>query len=259
MKKIGLVLSGGGARGFAHLGVIKALEELELTPSIISGTSAGAIVAAFYSAGFSPEEIIEIALNGKFFGFSNLKLKKSGLFNMQSFEKIYKKHFEHNLIEKLPIPISIAATDIVKGKTKFFTNGNLTNALLASSCIPLVFEPIKLNNTIYLDGGILNNLPIEPVIGKCDFIIGVHTNEMSQKEENIRIKDLLDRSFHLAMSKTVYDKVHLCDLFIEPPEMSRYGMFEVQKAEEIFLFAYHYTKDYLQTKEVFEIIDELIY
>ncbi|MFZ4799034.1 MAG: patatin-like phospholipase family protein [Bacteroidia bacterium] len=258
MKKIGLVLSGGGVRGIAHLGVIKALEEIDITPSIISGTSAGAIVAAFYSAGYSPEEIIDILVNSKIFGYSNLQLKKSGLFTMQAFEKIYQKHFKANLIEKLPIPICIAATDIVKGKTKFFTEGNLSKALLASSCIPLLFEPIKWNDTLYLDGGILNNLPVEAVIGKCDFIIGVHTNEMGIKTENIHIKDMLDRSFHLAMSKTVYDKVHLCDLFIEPPEMSRFGMFEVNKAEEIFLFAYQYTKDYLNSYEVFQIIDECI-
>lgn len=258
MKKIGLVLSGGGVRGIAHLGVIKALEEIDITPSIISGTSAGAIIAAFYSAGYNPEEIIDLVLHGKFFSYSNLQLKKTGLFTMQSFEKIYQKHFKANLIEKLPIPICIAATDMVKGKTKFFCEGNLSKALLASSCIPLLFEPIKWNDTLYLDGGILNNLPVEPVVGKCDFIIGVHTNEMSLKSENIHIKDMLDRSFHLAMSKTVYDKVHLCDLFIEPPEMSRFGMFEVHKAEEIFLFAYQYTKDYLNSKEVFDIIDECL-
>ncbi len=258
MKKIGLVLSGGGARGIAHLGVIKALEEFEITPSIISGTSAGAIVAAFYSAGYNPEQIVEIALHGKFFNMSNLMLKKSGLFNMQTFENIYKQHFKHNLIEKLPIPIIIAATDIVKGKIKYFSSGNLSKALMASSCIPLVFEPVKINNNIYLDGGILNNLPVEPVLDKCDFIIGVHTNEMSIKAENLKIKNMLDRSFHLAMSKTVYDKVHLCNLFIEPPNMSKYGMFEVQKAEEIFLHAYHYTKQYLNQAEVFKILDDVL-
>jgi NTE family protein len=258
MGKFGLVLSGGGARGFAHLGVIKALEEVDIIPSIISGTSAGAIVAAFYAAGFNPEEIIEIALQGNFFSFSNLLLNKSGLFKMQSFEKIYKTHFKQNLIEKLPIPICITATDIIKGKSKYFTSGSISKALLASSCLPMVFEPIKYNDTLYLDGGILNNLPVEPVIGKCDFIIGVHTNEMSLKAENFHMKDILDRSFHLAMSKTVYDKIHLCDLFIEPPEMSKYGLFEVKKAEEIFLFAYQYTKEFLQTKEVFEKIEDLI-
>jgi predicted acylesterase/phospholipase RssA len=160
MGKFGLVLSGGGARGFAHLGVIKALEEVDIIPSIISGTSAGAIVAAFYAAGYNPEEIIEIALQGNFFSFSNLLLNKSGLFNMQSFERIYKAHFKQNLIEKLPIPICITATDIIKGKPKYFTSGSISKALLASSCLPMVFEPIKYNDTLYLDGGILNNLPV---------------------------------------------------------------------------------------------------
>ena len=143
MKKIGLVLSGGGVRGIAHLGVIKALEEIDITPSIISGTSAGAIVAAFYSAGYSPDEIIDILVNSKIFGYSNLQLKKSGLFTMQAFEKIYLKHFKANLIEKLPIPICIAATDIIKGKTKFFTEGNLSKALYGVDKFSAVVAVLK--------------------------------------------------------------------------------------------------------------------
>ena len=257
MKKVGLVLSGGGARGFAHLGAIKALEEIEITPSILSGSSAGAIIAAFYSAGYEPEEIIEIALKGNFFSFSNIQLNKTGIFNMQSFDKIFKKYFKENLIESLPIPICIAATDIIKGKTHYFKKGNLSTALQATSCIPLVFNPININDSLYLDGGILNNLPIEPLKNKCEFIIGVHCNEMSFKNENFHMKDLIDRSFHMAMNKQVHDKMHLCNLFIAPPDMSKYGLFDVNKAEEIFLYAYHYTKDFLKLKKVFSLIEDI--
>lgn len=259
MKKVGIVLSGGGARGFGHLGVLKALEEVDITPSIMAGSSAGAIVAAFYSAGYGSEEIIDIARKGNFFSMSNLTLhKSSGFFTMKSFEKIYLKCFPKDLIEALPIPVCIAATDVIKGKTKYFTKGSLSKALMASSCLPLVFEPIQINDNIYLDGGILNNLPVEAIVGKCDFTIGVHVNEMSPKLADFKLKDMVDRSFHLTMSKTVYDKVSQCDLFIDPPNMSRFGMFEVQKAEEIFLFCYHYTKDLLNQKEVFDCIEDLV-
>lgn len=257
MKKVGLVLSGGGARGFAHLGVIKALEEIEIIPSIISGTSAGAIVAAFYSAGYEPEKIIEIALDGNFFNYSTFQLKKSGIFTMKAFDKIYTKHFKENLIEKLPIPICIAATDIVKGKPKYFTKGNLSMALQASSCIPLIFEPINFNENLYVDGGVLDNLPLDPIVKKCDFTIGSFCNKMSFKSENFHMKDILDRSFHLTMSKQVHDKEHLFNLFIAPPEMSMYGLFDVIKAEEIFLYAYHYTKDFLKRKDVFSTIEDI--
>ncbi|MES2380868.1 MAG: patatin-like phospholipase family protein [Bacteroidota bacterium] len=259
MKKVGIVLSGGGARGFGHLGVLKALEEIDITPSIMAGSSAGAIVAAFYSAGYEPEEIMEIARKGNFFSMSNLMLRKaSGLFAMKSFEQIYLKCFPKDLIEALPIPVCIAATDMIKAKTKYFTEGSLAKALMASSCLPLVFEPIHYNDGIYLDGGILNNLPVEALVGKCDFIIGVHVNEMSPKLADFKLKDMLDRTFHLTMSKTVYDKASQCDLFIDPPNMSRFGMFEVQKAEEIFLYCYHYTKELLNQKEVFDCIEDLV-
>lgn len=238
MKKIGLVLSGGGARGMAHLGVLKALDELGIKVSFISGTSAGAIVAAFYSAGYQPDEILNIAKKQKFFGFSNLLFGKAGLFNMGTFEEAYKLYFPTNLIEGLPTPIFITATDIVKGKIHYFKQGDLSKALMASSCVPLVFEPVEIDGTMMLDGGILNNFPIEPLLPICDIIIGVHVNAISQNFEQIHMKDMLDRSFHIAMRGNLEEKIKKCNVFIEPLNMSRFGMFDLSKIDEIFQEGY---------------------
>ncbi len=241
-SKIGIVLSGGGARGIAHLGVLKALEEFSIQPSVISGTSAGAIAGAFYAAGYSLSEIKKIVEQNEIFNFSNILIKKQGIFAMKGFEKMYQTYFPTNSFEALNIPLHIAATDILKGETVYFSTGNLSMALMASSCIPVVFQPVNFNGTYYVDGGVLNNFPIEPLMNQCDVIIGSHVNSIRQEVNEIHMKDIVDRSFHLALNGTVKDKAGNCRLFIEPPNMSQFSIFDIKKSDEIFNYGYSYTK-----------------
>ena len=241
MKSIGLVLSGGCARGLAHLGVLKALEECGIKPTIISGTSAGALIGALYAAGKTPDEILTIASKANLFSFSALQFGKSGVFSMKTIEETLLKHIPTNTFESLSIPLHVTATDIINGKQMHYNTGTLSKPLLGSACVPLVFQPIEFEGNLLLDGGILDNFPVEQLLGKCDHIIGVHVNSISKKTEHIQMKDMLDRSFHYALSHSVYSKVHLCNVFIDPPEMSRFSMFDMSKASEIMMFAYQYT------------------
>lgn len=239
--KIGLVLSGGGARGVAHLGVIKALEEMKIKPSIISGTSAGAIFGSLYASGLSPDNILKIAQESEFFNITDILFMKQGFFAMKSFEKVYKQTFPTDSFNDLQIPMYIAATDIIKGETHYFNTGTLSKAIMASSAIPIVFEPIHYINSVFVDGGVLNNFPIEPLIGKCDVIIGSHVNALSNENNQMSMKTILDRSFHLAMGATVKSKFEKCDVFIEPPMMTRFNIFDMKKFKEIFESGYDYT------------------
>ncbi len=241
MSNVGLVLSGGGARGIGHLGCLQALSDMSVSISRISGSSAGAILGAFYAQGYQPREILKMAKETTLFGFSNFLIGKAGLFDIKSLGNLFNKYIPHNAIEQLKIPTTIVATDIVKGEVRYFNEGNLSMALMASSCVPLVFQPVSFENTFYLDGGILNNFPIEPLQNKCDVIIGVHVNALSKKVEQIHMKDMLDRSFHFALNKDVIEKSKLCDVFIEPPDMSRFGMFDMGNAQELFDVVYKYT------------------
>ncbi len=250
--KIGIVLSGGGARGIAHLGVLKALEEFGIKPSIISGTSAGAIAGAFYAAGYSLNEIKKIVEQNEVFNFSNILIKKQGIFAMKGFEKMYQTYFTTNSFHDLKIPLHVAATDILKGETVYFSSGNLSMALMASSCIPVVFQPVSFNGTYYVDGGVLNNFPIEPLINQCDIIIGSHVNSIRKEVNEIHMKDIVDRSFHLALSNSVKNKISNCNLFIEPPNMSQYSIFDIKKSDEIFEYGYTYTKN--MEKEISELL-----
>lgn len=240
MSKIGLVLSGGGTRCIAHLGIIKALNEFGVKADIISGTSGGAAVGAFLTKGYSPEKITEIIKNGKLFDFKHFLFGKAGLFNMSLFEKLIVEHFPENTFESLSMPFYVATTDIMNGEVVYFSSGKLSTAIIASSCIPVVFEPIAYNGYLLVDGGVLNNLPIEPIIHQCDKLIGIHVNSVSTRKKDLHMKDMLDRSFHFALRSSVMQKAHLCDLFLEPPHMTQYGMFDFDKSEEIFNYAYQY-------------------
>ena len=236
----GIVLSGGGARGIAHLGILKALEEFGLQPSIISGTSAGAIVGAFYAKGLGIDEIISIIKNGHFFNFSNLNIVKQGLFSMKGFEDIYKTYFKNNSFEDLKIPLFIAATDILKGEINYFSEGELSTSLLASSCIPVLFQPVHYRGTHYVDGSVLNNFPIEPLLDKCHKIIGINVNSISKVKQEIPTKNILDRSFHLALNSANSHKFTLCDLYIEPPKMSQFGLLDLDKIDLIYNYGYQH-------------------
>ncbi len=241
-KKIGIVLSGGGARGIAHLGVLKALEEFGIVPTHISGTSAGAMAGAFYAAGYPVMEILNILKKGQIFNFSNILIKRQGLFAMKGFHDIYKTCFPTNLIEDLNIPLYIAATDILRAELVYFSSGNLSHALMASSCIPLIFQPVAYNDTLYVDGGVINNFPIEPLKAQCDIIIGSYVNSIKKEVDEIHMNNIVDRCFHLAMKSSVQNKINGCNLYIEPPNMSQFSLFNLRRADEIFHYGYDYAR-----------------
>lgn len=239
-RKIGIVLSGGGARGIAHLGVLKALEEFGIVPTHVSGTSAGAIAGAFYAAGYSIPEIVSILKKGQIFNFSNILIKRQGLFAMKGFHDIYKEHFPNDSFEDLNIPLYVTATDILKGELVYFSSGNLSQVLMASSCIPLLFQPVNYNDTLFVDGGVLNNFPTEPLAGQCDIIIGSYVNSIKKEVDQVHMNNIVDRCFHLAMKGSVQSKIDSCTLYIEPPNMSQFSLFNLKRADEIFDYGYQY-------------------
>src|SRR6267143_948914 len=172
--KIGLALSGGGARGVAHIGVIKALEELGLTFSCISGTSAGSIVGALYAYGYKPGEMLEVIQHVSIFRSVRPAWTWTGLLTMDGMKDLLLKYMPENSFQQLKIPLTIAATEIRFGETHYFTEGELVPAIMASCTVPGVFPPLSLDGGLYVDGGILDNLPVRPLKAKCDFIVGSH-------------------------------------------------------------------------------------
>ncbi|MFT4521809.1 MAG: NTE family protein, partial [Bacteroidia bacterium] len=181
---IGLVLSGGGLKGAAHVGVLEAMQEFGLEATYISGASAGAIAGAFYAAGHSPDNLLKFFKDFSLFHFSRLTRRKAGFLDSEKFYKDLEKYFPTDSFEVLNKELYITATNLVEGTSKVFTSGELIRPILASAAFPGIFSPVIIGNEIYADGGILNNFPLEPVRGKCDLIIGVDVSPL--KKPNIQ-------------------------------------------------------------------------
>lgn len=156
---IGLVLGGGGARGYAHIGVLRALAERGLRPTTIAGCSAGGLVGAFLGAGYGPEELIELLREQRFETFLDLGTR-GGLVGGKRFETFLAEHLPERF-EALEIPLSVTAVDLQEGELVVFHSGRLVPALRASSALPGVLSPVKHRERFFLDGGLLNNLPVD--------------------------------------------------------------------------------------------------
>ena len=246
---IGLTLSGGGMRGVAHIAVLKALEEYDLKPDIISGTSAGSIVAAFYALGVKPDEMMEIVKKTTFFSRSYLKFSGNGIFSAKFVMKLLTDFFPQDDFNVLKIPVYVAATEMTHGIVDFFSEGELFAPLLASSSVPFIFPPVKIGDRVYVDGGVLDNLPIEPIIDKCDFLIGSHVNSISYDPlENMTLMKEFDRILHLAIAKSVYSKAKSCDIFLDPPKMTKFSLFNKKLLDSMFDEVYEYTCSELEEK-----------
>jgi NTE family protein len=246
--KTGLVLSGGGARAAAHIGVIKALEENGIYPTHIAGTSAGAIVGALYAQGIGWLEILNFFKTTPIFNTNRIAYNKPGFIDSAKFYDDLKAYFpidDFNVLEK---PMFITATNVIDGTLKIFSKGQLIKPIIASASFPGVFTPTKINDSYYIDGGILNNFPVEPLIKDCDQIIGVYVNPLKK----IRIKDLkhsysvVERAFKIKSSSESILKFSDCNFVISPENLINYGTFDMNNIDAIFNLGYTTTKEVLK-------------
>ncbi|MGC9355810.1 MAG: patatin-like phospholipase family protein, partial [Mariniphaga sp.] len=202
MKKYknGLVLSGGGTRGFAHLGVIAALNEKGIYPEVISGTSAGAIVGAFIAGQKSPEEVMKIFKKGWFFQYTKLNLPVNGLLKLDGLREIIEEEIEYKNIEDLPVPFYVALANMNKGAVEYKNSGHLGKAVLASSSIPVLFAPIEIEGQFYVDGGLMDNIPIEPIKNDCEQIIVVNIAPLNPREKFKNLIQIASRTFYMSVN-----------------------------------------------------------
>ncbi len=242
-KKIGLVLSGGAVRGLAHIGVLKALEEKGIMPSFISGVSAGAVVATFYSAGYSPDQMIDLVKNINFLSFVQPNIPIKSFFKIKGFEEYIKKHIKFERAEQLPIPTYIGTTNLTTGNPEYFNEGEISKLLRMSISVPSLFEPVAYNGNIYVDGGIVNNLPVEPILEQSDFIIGIDVNPYPLDKSINNIVSISIHSLFLAFRSNIEVRKKMCDLFIQPPQLEQVGLYSFWKAEEAIRIGYEYTKN----------------
>ncbi|MFD2914557.1 patatin-like phospholipase family protein [Psychroserpens luteus] len=244
----GLVLSGGGARGAAHIGAIKALEEFGISPTHISGTSAGAIIGALYAAGVSWSEMLNFFKTISIFQTTRYARNKPGFINSEKFYDDLKVYFpidDFNVLEK---SLFITAANVIDGTLKIFKKGQLIKPIIASASFPGVFTPTEINGKFYIDGGTLNNFPVEPLKKDCDKIIGIYVNPLKK----ISIKDLkhsysvVERAYKIKVASESMLKFPDCDLVISPEELINYGTFDMNSIDAIFNLGYTTTKKALE-------------
>ncbi len=252
--KIGLVLSGGGARGFAHLGVIQSLIESGIFPDVISGTSAGALAGAFYCDGYPPKDILKIMKTDNRLNYMRPTLPRYGLLQISGIAKILDSHLHARTFEELKIPLYVAATNLNKGRIEYFSEGELIYPVIASSSIPVLFKPVIINKNSYVDGGVMDNLPIKPIENSCRFFIGSFVNPLGHQEEFSSLIDIAERTFILNLYKEALEKSKKFDLFIAPPELRNYKILDPEKAEALFNIGYEATSILIQKTGIKKIL-----
>ncbi len=241
----GVVLSGGAARGIAHIGILQAFVEHKIQIDIISGTSAGAIAGAFFSEGYSPYEILDIFSKKRLYELVRISLPRSGFFKVDGLKNILKKFLKTSSLEDLKIPLVVAATNFRDGKIAYFEKGQLIDILLASSSIPILFEMPVINGVLYTDGGVIDNLPVEPIRERCRKIIAAHVNPLGEQDKVKSPIQVIERTFHMAVASEIYRKKEFIDLFIEPPQLSKFGLLDLKQAKTIFQIGYESAKEAL--------------
>ena len=253
--KIGISFGAGGARGIAHLLMIEALDELGVKPSIISGSSIGSIVGAFYAAGFNSKEMKEILdqlINPKSDSVFDFLLKsdivklftlfdpqfiKSGLIKGEKFQKYMETHLSVSRFEDLKIPLKIVATDYWKKEAVIFEKGELIQPIKASYSLPGLFTPVKIKNKILIDGGAVNPLPYDLITDKCDITIAIDVTAFKAQNDS-EIPPTFDSVFttYQTMQNSIIKerlKFLKPDIYIRP-EIYDVRVFDFLKADSIF-------------------------
>lgn len=219
-KKIGLALSGGGARGFAHVGVLKVLAEHSIPVDFIAGTSAGSFVGGAMASGMSIDEIVEVAEKIGWFSMVGFSYSPRGLLSNAAMGRFIKTHFPHLRFEDLPIPFSAVACDLETGEPVILSEtGDLISAIRASCAVPGVFVPVMENGRLLIDGGVVSPVPASTVkkMG-ADIVIAVDLMACGSTFRGVP-RTLLGTFFQSAMMllRTASKHQHYrADIVIEP-------------------------------------------
>lgn len=245
--KLGVALSGGGARGFAHAGALMAVEEAGLKPDILAGVSAGSVIAVLYAAGIKPLEMAQIFASSALRDFAELSLGSGGFMKIEKFKNFVLSNLRGKTrLEELDIPTFIGVTDFDHGEAVAFSEGEIGPRMLASCSIPVVFKPVNIDGVNYVDGGVLRNHPAWIIRDKCETLIGINVSPLRSNKECRTIVDVALRTYNL-MAKANQDvDMALCDVSVETPEIASMAVFDLKNIKKVFLSGYIHTRKALR-------------
>lgn len=242
---VGYALSGGFIKGFAHLGVIQALLEHDIKPDIISGISAGALAGVFYADGNEPYKVLDFFADQKFLDLTKLVIPKMGLFDLKDFIDFLRSNIKAKNIEDLKVPLIITATDLDRGRSVQFRKGSIAERVAASCCMPILFNPVVIDKTHYVDGGLFMNLPVSTIRKECERVVAINVSPLIATEYKKNIVSIAIRSYNFMFQANTLGERLRADLLIEPYNLNDYSNTDLDKAKEIFIQGYNTAKDTL--------------
>lgn len=232
-KKVGLALSGGGARGLAHIGVIKAIHDNQIPVHYIAGTSAGALIGALYAAGVNILTMMEVSTKLKWKNFLRIVLSKTALVSSEEIENFIITHIGKKTFADLPIPFSAITVDLRTGDEIVFNKGDVHRAVRASCSFPWMYGPIKSGDHLLVDGVLKNYLPSDTVRAMgADFVIGVDViPRPTPKDSFENVLEIFDRALDLLILNQEKEKTSKCDILITPikEKMVSLGLDQAEK------------------------------
>lgn len=249
-ENMGLAFGGGAVLGAAHIGILRAFEEIGWKPTYLSGTSIGAMVAVLYGFGISLDTLEDIAKSMNWLNISSLSVSRYGLFNNNELGNIIREHIGDAQLEEADIPVGIIATDISRGKKVKFTEGPADVLVQASTCIPGIFIPIEYKDHMLIDGGIAENVPISVLHHfNADPIIGIDLNAHRSYERPADIIDILINAMDIAIDRPTLDHVN-ADGWIEP-ELSTFDRTDTDQVEAIISEGYKTARSWLKRRDIY--------
>ena len=242
---IGLTLSGGGAKGIAHIGVIQALLENNIRPEIVSGTSAGSIFGALYAAGVSPDDMAYSVNNSSFYKiFRLVGIPGTGFVKLDYLKEKLAELIPKDSFESLKHPLYICATNLNLGRPVLFNSGTLFDKVIASCSVPWLFQPIEIDGDLYCDGGITNNLPANAIREQCDILIGSNVKPKVILQSNNDLNsfmNLTQRVTDLSLWTNSKPNVKMLDIYIAPEKIREFSSFNMKKTKELCEIGYEET------------------
>jgi NTE family protein len=245
--KTGLVLSGGGTRGFAHIGALQALEEAGVRVDVISGTSVGSIVGALYADGYSPPEMLELFRKNRVIQLSRLTFFRRGMLSLGGLKKKITKYIQARTFEELERPLYVTVTNLQRGAVEYAHEGPLAEKIVASATIPILFAPVTIKQEYYVDGAVIDNFPVKPIRELCERMIGINIMPSSQVQDIKGIRDVAMRTFQLYVHAMNRDSSSECDLLIEPLDIAGFGYLGSKRGMEMYRIGYDAAKKQLKT------------
>jgi NTE family protein len=157
------------------------------------------------------------------------------------------KHLKSEKFEDLDLPLYVAAVNLNSGKLVYFHKGSILDKIQASAAIPILFEPVKIDGDLYIDGGIMDNFPIDPIRDQCSNLIGISLNPVHEEDELNNLIRIAERTFRLSASSAISQKKLHCDIVIEPDELADFGILNIAKGKEMFDLGYRVAKEKLDS------------